>query len=84
MSISNKVVNTGNQSLAIDNNGVVGLFSQEIAITEGNQYKLTANLYVEELTGKPGIWLRWIDEKVLLYQTLQSILMFLSSINGKP
>ncbi|THE13592.1 hypothetical protein E1I69_06670 [Bacillus timonensis] len=63
MSISNKVVNTGTQSLAVDNNGVVGLFSQEIGITEGNQYKLTANLYVEELIGKPGIWLRWIDEK---------------------
>ncbi|MEH7380180.1 hypothetical protein V7138_06845 [Bacillus sp. JJ1533] len=62
MSISNKVVSTGNQSLAVNNNGVVGLFSQEIGITEGNQYKLTASLYVEELTGKPGIWLRWLDE----------------------
>ncbi|MEH7226080.1 hypothetical protein V7112_19885 [Bacillus sp. JJ1566] len=63
MSISEDVVFAGNQSLAVNNNGVVGLFSQEIGIKEGNQYKLTAQLYVEELTGKPGIWLRWTDEK---------------------
>lgn len=62
MSISDKVVKTGKQSLAVNNNGVVGLFSQEIDIKEGNQYKLSAQIYVEELTGKPGIWLRWTDE----------------------
>lgn len=63
MSISDDVVYAGKQSLAVNNNGVVGLFSQELGIKEGNQYKLTAQLYVEELTGKPGIWLRWTDEK---------------------
>lgn len=62
MSISDEVVKTGTQSLAVNNNGVVGLFSQAIDIKAGNQYKLNAQVYVEELTGKPGIWLRWIDE----------------------
>ncbi|KPL59216.1 FIMAH domain-containing protein [Rossellomorea vietnamensis] len=52
----------GDQSLRIDNSGVTGLFSQGVDVTEGNQYKLTAQLYVEELTkGKPGIWLRWYN-----------------------
>lgn len=63
MKISDEVVFEGNQSLAVDNNGVVGLFSQEIAITEGTQYKLSSQLYVEELTGKPGIWLRWYNDQ---------------------
>jgi hypothetical protein len=63
MTISDKIVSSGNQSLAVDNNGVVGLFSQEIDITPGNQYKLSAQLYVEELTGKPGIWLRWYNDE---------------------
>ncbi|WP_099353053.1 FIMAH domain-containing protein [Fredinandcohnia onubensis] len=62
MSISDEVVKTGSQSLAVNNNGVVGLFSQGIDIKAGNQYKLNAHVYVEDLTGKPGIWLRWIDE----------------------
>ncbi|MEH7235998.1 FIMAH domain-containing protein [Bacillus sp. JJ1562] len=63
MSISDDVVYAGKQSLAVNNNGVVGLFSQEVDITEGNQYKLSAQLYVEELTGKPGIWLRWTNNE---------------------
>ncbi|WP_449540367.1 FIMAH domain-containing protein [Ferdinandcohnia sp. Marseille-Q9671] len=63
MQISEDVVNEGDQSLAVDNNGVVGLFSQLIDVTEGNQYKLSAQLYIKESEGKPGIWLRWIDNK---------------------
>ncbi|WP_053362654.1 hypothetical protein [Bacillus sp. FJAT-27251] len=63
MAISNEVVYEGLQSLAVDNNGVVGLFSQEIKIAEGNRYKLSAQLNVKESTGKPGIWLRWTNDK---------------------
>ncbi|WGG45331.1 hypothetical protein [Rossellomorea sp. DA94] len=54
----------GDRSLRIDNSGVTGLFSQGADVTEGNQYKLSAQLYVEELTkGKPGIWLRWYNSE---------------------
>ncbi|WP_043929666.1 FIMAH domain-containing protein [Bacillus sp. EB01] len=63
MSISNEVVYAGNQSLAVNNTGSIGLFSQEIDVTEGGQYKLTAKLHVKELTGKPGIWLRWYNDQ---------------------
>ncbi|WP_042462035.1 FIMAH domain-containing protein [Neobacillus dielmonensis] len=63
MKISNEVVHSGNQSLAVDNTGVVGLFSQELKVTPGNEYKLSAQLYVKELTGKPGIWLRWYNDQ---------------------
>ncbi|MFC4025062.1 FIMAH domain-containing protein [Oceanobacillus longus] len=62
MAISEEVVYEGNQSLAVDNGGVVGLFSQEIPVTEGNHYQLSAQLYVEELEGNPGIWLRWLND----------------------
>lgn len=64
MSISDEFAFAGNQSLAIDNDGVVGIFSKEIDVTEGNQYKLTAQLYVEEQrdAAKPGIWLRWYND----------------------
>ncbi|WP_221566007.1 hypothetical protein [Alkalihalobacillus sp. TS-13] len=60
--ISDEIVYEGDQSLAIDNSGVIGLFSQEIEVTEGNNYRLSAQLYVEELQGNPGIWLRWYNE----------------------
>ncbi|MCA1041806.1 hypothetical protein LCM00_20115 [Bacillus infantis] len=63
MSVSKEVVNTGNQSLSVQNTGVVGLFSQEISIKEGSKYQLSAKIYVEELKGRPGIWLRWINEQ---------------------
>ncbi|KKK39895.1 hypothetical protein WQ57_01050 [Mesobacillus campisalis] len=63
MAISKEVVYEGLQSLAVDNNGVVGLFSQEISITEGNHYKLSAQLNVKQSAGKPGIWLRWTNDK---------------------
>ncbi|WP_251552221.1 FIMAH domain-containing protein [Neobacillus muris] len=63
MSISDNTAFSGKQSLAVNNSGVVGLFSQEIPIKEGNQYKLSAQLFVEEFKGKPGIWLRWTNDK---------------------
>ncbi|WP_226675814.1 FIMAH domain-containing protein [Rossellomorea aquimaris] len=62
MEITGDMAFEGDQSLRINNSGVTGLFSQAVDVTEGNQYKLSAQLFVEELTkGKPGIWLRWYD-----------------------
>ncbi|OZU88347.1 hypothetical protein CIL03_11905 [Virgibacillus indicus] len=63
MAISEEIVYEGKQSLAVDNSGVVGLFSQAIDVTEGDAYRLTAQLYVEELEGNPGIWLRWLNDE---------------------
>lgn len=64
MSISQDRAFAGEQSLKVHNNGVVGLFSQEIPVTEGDTYKLSAQLFIEELTsGNPGIWLRWLNEE---------------------
>lgn len=53
----------GSQSLEIHNDNVVGLESEKVDVQAGNHYKLTAQLYIEELTsGNPGIWLRWYDK----------------------
>ncbi|OCA85874.1 hypothetical protein A8F94_13525 [Bacillus sp. FJAT-27225] len=63
MAISKELAYAGTQSLAVNNTGVTGIFSQEIDVTAGSQYKLTAKLNVKELTGKPGIWLRWYNDQ---------------------
>ncbi|MEG9295870.1 hypothetical protein V6B33_05370 [Mangrovibacillus sp. Mu-81] len=62
MNVSNEKAFEGERSLRIDNSGSFGLFSQLIEVTEGNSYKLTAQMFADELvTGSPGIWLRWYD-----------------------
>ncbi|MFC0524707.1 hypothetical protein ACFFGV_14105 [Pontibacillus salicampi] len=61
--ISREEVYEGNRSLKIDNKGVLGLFSQEVGVTPGNHYTLTAQLFVKEISGNPGIWLRWTNEE---------------------
>jgi hypothetical protein len=62
MKVSEEKAFEGERSLRVDNSGSFGLFSQLIEVTEGNSYKITAQLFVEELvTGNPGIWLRWYD-----------------------
>ncbi|MGP4106042.1 FIMAH domain-containing protein [Virgibacillus sp. L01] len=64
MSIASDFAFEGDQSLRIDNDGVVGLFSQAIDVTEGNSYRLSAQIYVEELIqGNPGIWMRWVNDE---------------------
>ncbi|MDC3423124.1 carbohydrate binding domain-containing protein [Aquibacillus sp. 3ASR75-11] len=63
MSITDEFAYEGDRSLRVDNDGVVGLFSQQIQVTEGNDYKVEAKLFIEEkISGNPGIWLRWINE----------------------
>jgi WD40 repeat protein len=62
MNVSDEKAFEGERSLRIDNSGSIGLFSQLIDVTEGNSYKMTAQLFVDELvTGNPGVWLRWYD-----------------------
>jgi WD40 repeat protein len=62
MKVSEEKPFEGERSLRIDNSGSFGLFSQLIDVTEGNSYKMTAQLFVDELvTGNPGVWLRWYD-----------------------
>ncbi|MEL3970881.1 hypothetical protein AAEO50_01200 [Rossellomorea oryzaecorticis] len=62
MKVSDDNAFEGERSLRVDNSGSFGLFSQLIDVTEGNSYKMTAQLYVDELVaGNPGIWLRWYD-----------------------
>lgn len=63
MAITDEAAFAGKQSLAVTNTGATGLFSELIAITAGSQYKLSAKLYAKELTGKPGIWLRWYNSE---------------------
>ncbi|WHX26251.1 carbohydrate binding domain-containing protein [Virgibacillus halodenitrificans] len=63
MSITDEFAYEGKRSLRIDNENVVGLFSREVPVTVGNEYKVEAKLYIEEkIAGNPGIWLRWMDE----------------------
>ncbi|MBP1948408.1 FIMAH domain-containing protein [Virgibacillus litoralis] len=64
MNIASDFAFEGDQSLRINNDGVVGLFSQPIDVTEGNTYRLSAQIYVEELIqGNPGMWLRWVNDQ---------------------
>ncbi|WP_243355793.1 carbohydrate binding domain-containing protein [Bacillus litorisediminis] len=64
MSISQDRAFEGVQSLKVHNDGVVGLFSQEIPVVEGETYRLKAQLFIDELTsGNPGIWLRWLNDQ---------------------
>ncbi|MFC4557964.1 FIMAH domain-containing protein [Virgibacillus kekensis] len=64
MSITNDFAFEGDQSLRVDNSGVVGLFSQAIKVEAGNTYRMSAQIYVEELLeGNPGIWLRWLNDE---------------------
>jgi hypothetical protein len=62
MNVSDEKAFEGERSLRVDNSGSFGLFSQLIDVKEGNSYKMTAQLYADELVaGNPGIWLRWYD-----------------------
>ena len=66
MTITDEFAFEGKQSLKIDNPGVIGVYSQAIDVTEGTEYRLSAQLYVEELASGahgPGIWLRWYNDE---------------------
>ncbi|WP_273836250.1 FIMAH domain-containing protein [Guptibacillus sedimenti] len=62
MSISDEEVYEGQRSLKVENDGVVGLFSQAISVKEGKTYQFSGKIYIENLiSGNPGVWLRWLD-----------------------
>lgn len=65
LSLSETTKFAGNRSLKMERTGAVagalGAESVKLAVTPGKSYEAAVQLYIENFTGTPSLWIRWHD-----------------------